>query len=68
MDKYAMDTMIEIAREALEERGYGASFGHTTEEGHRAFFVSDLESGHILAEIVVKVPGLSGSESERSAR
>jgi hypothetical protein len=68
MDRYAVDTVAVTARDALEERGYGASFGHATEEGHQAFFVSDLESGRILAEIVVKAPGLSGSQRERSAR
>ena len=58
MDKDAIDTLAVIARGALEEQGCGASFGHETEEGHQAFYVSDLESGRILAEIVIKAPDL----------
>ena len=54
MDRYAIGTIAEIARAALEEKGYGASFGHDTEEGHQAFYVSDLDSGLIFAEIVIK--------------
>jgi hypothetical protein len=68
MDKDALDTIAVIARGALEEQGYGASFGHATEEGHRAFYVSDLDSGRILAEIVIKGPDLPKSQPEESAK
>jgi hypothetical protein len=68
MDKDALDTIAVIARGALEEQGYGASFGHATEEGRRAFYVSDLDSGRILAEIVIKGPDLSKSQPEESAK
>jgi len=61
MDKDTIDTIFVIARGALEEQGYGASFGHDTEEGHQAFYVSELDSGRILAEIVIKAPDLSKS-------
>ena len=54
MDRYATSTIAEIARVALEERGYGASFGHETEEGHQAFYVSDPGTGRILADVVIK--------------
>ena len=68
MDRVAIDTIAVIARGALEEKGYGASFGHDTEEGHQAFYVSDLDSGRILAEIVIKAPDLSKSQPEDSAK
>jgi hypothetical protein len=64
MDMDAIGTIAVIARGALEEQGYGASFGHATEEGHRAFYVSDLDSGRILAEIIIKGPDLSESQPE----
>jgi hypothetical protein len=68
MDKDAIDTIFVIARGALEEQGYGASFGHDIEEGHQAFYVSDLDSGRILAEIVIKAPDLPESQREESTR
>lgn len=68
MDRDAIGTLAEIARTALEEKGYGASFGHETKEGHQAFYVSDLGSGRILAEIVIKAPDLSKSQTEESAK
>jgi hypothetical protein len=68
MYRDAIDTIAVIARGALEENGYGASFGHDTEEGHQAFYVSDLASGRILAEIVVRAPDLSKSQLEESAK
>jgi hypothetical protein len=58
MDKDAIGTLAVIARGAFEEQGYGASFGHETEEGYQGFYVSDLDSGRILAEIVIKSPDL----------
>ena len=58
MDGDTIDSKAVIARGALEEQGYGASFGHETAEGHQAFYVSDLESGRILAEVVKKAPDL----------
>ena len=67
MDMDAIGTIAEIARTALEEKGYGASFGHETKEGHQAFYVSDLGSGRILAEIVIKTPDLSKTQTEESA-
>ena len=67
MDGDTIDTIAVIARGALEEQGYGASFGHDTEEGHRAFYVSDLASGRVLAEIVIKASDLSRSQPEESA-
>jgi len=54
MNRNVIDTIAVIARSALEEKGFGSSFGHVTEEGDQAFYVSDLGSGRILAEIVVK--------------
>jgi hypothetical protein len=68
MDKDAIDTLAVIARGALEEQGYGASFGHQTEEGHQAFYVSNLDSGRILAEIVIKAPDLQKSQREESTK
>jgi hypothetical protein len=68
MDKDAIDTIFVIARGALEEQGFGASFGHDTEEGHQAFYVSALDSGRILAEIVIKAPDLSKSQREESTK
>ena len=68
MDTDAIGTIAVIARGALEEQGYGASFGHATEEGHRAFYVSDLGSGRILAEVIIKWPDLSESHPDESAR
>lgn len=59
MDTDAIDAMAVIARGALEQEGYGATFGHGTEEGHRAFYVTDLNSGRVLAEIVIKASDLS---------
>lgn len=64
MDRDDIGTMAVIVRGALEEKGYGASFGHETEEGHQAFYVSDLNSGRILAEIVIKAPAPSKSEPD----
>jgi hypothetical protein len=64
MDRDAIGTIAEIARAAFEEKGYGASFGHETEDGHQAFYVSDLDSGRILAEIVIKAPDPSTCEPE----
>ena len=68
MYRDAIDTIAVIARGALEENGYGASFGHDTEEGHQAFYASDLASGRILAEIVVRAPDLSKPQLEESAK
>jgi hypothetical protein len=68
MDRYALGAIAEIARAALEEKGYGASFGHDTEEGHQAFYVSDLGSGRIFAEVVIKASALSNSQSEEPAK
>jgi hypothetical protein len=68
MDRDAIDTIAVIARSALEEKGYGASFGHDTEEGHQSFYVSELDSGRILAEIVIKAPDVSRSHPEESAK
>ena len=68
MDRDAIDTIAVIARSALEEKGYGASFGHVTEEGHQGFYVSELDSGRILAEIVIKAPDVSRSHPEESAK
>ena len=68
MDMDAIGTIAVIARGGLEEKGYGASFSHETEEGHQAFYVSDLSSGRILAEIVIKAPDLSKSQPEESAK
>ena len=68
MDRYSIGTIAEIARVALEERGYGAAFGHETDEGDLAFYVSDLDSGRILAEIVIKASDLSKSQPEQSAQ
>jgi hypothetical protein len=64
LDKDPIGTIAVVARGALEEQGYGASFGHATEEGHVAFYVSDLDSGRILAEIVIKGPDLSKSQPD----
>jgi hypothetical protein len=64
MDTDAIDTMAVIARGALEEEGYGATFGHGTEEGHRAFYVTDLASGRVLAEIVIKASDPSESRPD----
>jgi hypothetical protein len=68
MDKDAIDTIFVIARGALEEQGYGASFGHDTKEGHQAFYVSELDSGRILAEIVMKAPDLPEPQREGSTK
>jgi hypothetical protein len=68
MNRNVIDTIAVIARSALEEEGYGSSFGHDTEEGHQAFYVSDLGSGRILAEIVIKAPDLPGFQPETSAK
>jgi hypothetical protein len=68
MDGDTIDSIAVIARGALEEQGYGASFGHNTGEGHWAFYVSDLASGRLLAEIVVKAPDSSRSQPEDSAK
>jgi len=68
MDRDAIGTIAEIARTALEEKGHGASFGHETKEGHQAFYVSDLGSGRIIAEIVIKAPDLSKAQHEESAK
>ncbi len=68
MDRDTIGTIAEIARTALEEKGYGASFGHDTEEGHQAFYVSDLNSGRIFAEIVIKASDLSTPQSEESSK
>lgn len=68
MDRDAIGTIAEIARTALEEKGYGASFGHETKEGHQAFYASDLGSGRILVEVVIKAPDPSKSQTEESAK
>jgi len=68
MDRYAIGTIAEIARAAFEEKGYGASFGHETEDGHQAFYVSDLDSGRIFYEIVIKVSDLSKSQPQESGK
>ena len=68
MNMHAIGWIAQIARGASEEKGYGATFGHDTEEGHQAFYVSDLASGRILAEIIVKSPELSRSQPEESAK
>jgi hypothetical protein len=68
MDVDTIDSIAVTARGALEEKGYGATFGHFTEEGHQAFYVSDLDSGRILAEVVIKAPDLSKSQPEESAK
>jgi hypothetical protein len=68
MDLDTIGTITQIASAALEEKGYGASFGHDTEEGHQAFYVSDLASGRILAEIIIKTPDLSKFQPEESAK
>jgi len=68
MDMDAIGRIAEIARGALEEKGYGASFTHDTEEGHQTFFVTDPASGRILAEMVIKAQGASKSQPGESAK
>lgn len=68
MERDTIDTIAVIARGALEEQGYGASFGHDTEDGDRAFYVSDLASGLIIAEIIVKDPDSSGHQPGDTAQ
>jgi hypothetical protein len=68
MDLDTIGTITQIASAALEGKGCGASFGHDTEEGHQAFYVSDLASGRILAEIIIKTPDLSKFQPEESAK
>jgi hypothetical protein len=67
MNEDSISTIAVIVRGALEAQGYGVTFGHDTEEGHRAFYVVDLAPGSILAELVVKAPELPRSQPEDSA-
>jgi hypothetical protein len=66
MDEDIISTIAVTVRGALEAQGYGATFGHQTEDGHRAFYVVDLASGRILAELVVRDLELLRSQPEDS--
>jgi hypothetical protein len=67
MDEDTISTIAVTVRGALEAQGYGVTFGHETEDEHRAFYVMDLASGRILAELVVRDPELLGSQPDDSA-